>query len=444
MRGWRSVRTATFAWLATIAVASAAPISLTGQLDPNNPQDAVLRTFTLSAPGSVTIRSWGYGGSSGAPGGTNAAGAAIAAGGFDPYVTLFAGSGPAATFLASNDDGLCPPGTIADALCGDSTLVTGVLPAGTYTLAISAFLNMSLAENLGSGTLGDGFVGLGSFGTRTNAYAVDIGGSTVVVPALALSYAPNGLTFGPQTLNVASGPLAVIVTNTGTGSVSLGALTPGGPDAARFAASTNCAGTLAPAASCFVSVTFTPTAVGPASATMSLASNASNAPIVFAVGGTGTTDPVAIAALSAANLDFGIRPIGSSATLPLTVTNTGGATLSIGTAALSGPQAADFAIVTDGCSGQVVAASGQCVIAIRFHPLATGFRSGALTIPSNASSHPTVVALSGVGATPQSVPTLGAPALALLSLVLAAAGGFARRRASAVSSRRPRASSTAD
>src|SRR5512143_1944174 len=137
MRAWRSVRTATFAWLATIAVASAAPISLTGQLDPNNPQDAVLRTFTLSAPGSVTIRSWGYGGSSGAPGGTNAAGAAIAAGGFDPYVTLFAGSGPAATFLASNDDGVCPPGTIADALCGDSTLVTGVLPAGTYTLAIS-------------------------------------------------------------------------------------------------------------------------------------------------------------------------------------------------------------------------------------------------------------------------------------------------------------------
>src|SRR5204862_3769999 len=122
--------------------------SLVGALDPNNAQDVLLHVFTLSAPGSISIQSWGYGGSSGAPGGTNAAGTVIGAGGFDPYVSLFAGSGPGATFLASNDDGSCPPGTFSDGLCGDSTLVTGTLPAGTYTLAISAFLNMSLAENL--------------------------------------------------------------------------------------------------------------------------------------------------------------------------------------------------------------------------------------------------------------------------------------------------------
>ena len=66
--------------------------------------------------------------------------------------------------------------------------MTAVLPAGTYTLAVSAFLNMSLAENLGVGNLGDGFIGLGSFGTRTNAYAVDISGRHVVAPTLQLSY----------------------------------------------------------------------------------------------------------------------------------------------------------------------------------------------------------------------------------------------------------------
>ena len=70
--GWHgSVRMA--ACLAAFSAAfatHAAPISLVGQLDPNNPQDVLLHTFTLTAPGTVTIQSWGYGGSAGAPGGT--------------------------------------------------------------------------------------------------------------------------------------------------------------------------------------------------------------------------------------------------------------------------------------------------------------------------------------------------------------------------------------
>jgi hypothetical protein len=39
---------------------------------------------------------------------------------------------------------------------------------------------MSLAENLGSGTLGDGFTGLGNFDPlRTNNFAIDISGPFV-------------------------------------------------------------------------------------------------------------------------------------------------------------------------------------------------------------------------------------------------------------------------
>ena len=104
----------------------------------------------------------------------------IAAGGFDPYVSLFSGAGAGATFLASDDDGLCPPGHAAPA-CADSTLTTGLLAAGTYTLALTLPFNYSFAENYGSGTLGDGFIGLdSSFDdgscavTCSSAYAVDI------------------------------------------------------------------------------------------------------------------------------------------------------------------------------------------------------------------------------------------------------------------------------
>ena len=125
------------------------------------------------------MQTWSFGG------GTNAAGQVIAAGGFDAYVSLFAGWGGGASFLVSNDDGLCPPGAGAPS-CADSTLSI-VLPAGRYTLAISQPANFSFAENLGTGTLGDGFIGLaGSWSggacaaTCSSAYAVDIGSAALV------------------------------------------------------------------------------------------------------------------------------------------------------------------------------------------------------------------------------------------------------------------------
>jgi len=427
-------------WFAASATtgARAASVSLVGQLDPGNAQDVVLHVVTLSSPGSLSIQSWGHGGTSGAPGSTNAQGAAIPGGGFDPYVSVFSGSGPTATFLASNDDGNCPPGTIADALCADSTLALGALPAGTYTVAISAFLNMSLAENLGSGTLGDGFVGLGSFGARSNLYAVDIAGPTLALPSLVLAYVPNGLTFGPQTANVASGPLAVVVTNVGSGVVTLGSLAVGGADASRFAAGGNCTGTLAPGANCTISVVFTPIAVGPFSATVSLASNASNAPTTFAVGGTGTTDPVGIASLSAAGLDFGTRIVGTVTSSSIVVTNDGAATVQLGYVGASGLHPGDFALGS-GCNGLALAPGQFCTIGVDFSPGTPGPRSAMLTIPSDASNGPVTVGLAGAGSLPgngaTAIPSLSPAALAALAAMLLLAGMAAARRRRASASR---------
>jgi hypothetical protein len=176
-------------WLAFLILCIpclASTISLTGSLNSNDPNDVLLYSFTLNAPATVTIQSYGYGGSVHAPGGRNAAGQSIAAGGFDTYVSLFTGSGPGATFLASNDDGICPPGNPVPA-CHDSTLVMVGLAPNTYTMALTVFDNFSFAENFGTGTLGDGFIGLGDYfdgssgQVRTSNYAVDIGASSLVV-----------------------------------------------------------------------------------------------------------------------------------------------------------------------------------------------------------------------------------------------------------------------
>jgi hypothetical protein len=162
--------------------AFAGTISYVGNLDPSNAQDVALFTLTVVVPGTVDIQSYGYGGSGSAPGGTNYAGAVISPGGFDPYFSLFLGSGNSAEFLISNDDGSCPPGAAVGGLwCGDSTINT-YLSGGVYTLALTAFDNQSFAENNPAqyNTLGDGFTGLGNYydassGTdRTSAWAVDI------------------------------------------------------------------------------------------------------------------------------------------------------------------------------------------------------------------------------------------------------------------------------
>lgn len=109
--------------------------------------------------------------------------------------------------------------------------------------------------------------------------------------------------------------------------------------------------------------------------------------------------------LSATSLQFGSRDVGTtSAVQTVTVTNGGTAALAIGTVAKSGAEAADFAIASDSCSGQSIAAAGTCVIGVTFTPSAAGARSAALSIPSNAAGSPASVALGGTGTTPAPQP----------------------------------------
>lgn len=88
-------------------------------------------------------------------GNVNFASTGFAAGGIDPYFTLFSGTDRAsATFRESN---------YANAVLGqggDFTL-DAVLAAGNYTVAIGAYVNQSLTENPGGGFLAQGFTGLG-------------------------------------------------------------------------------------------------------------------------------------------------------------------------------------------------------------------------------------------------------------------------------------------
>jgi hypothetical protein len=134
--------------------------------------------FTLTSAGTVTLQSYGYGG------GTNAAGTAILAGGFDSLFSWFGSDG---SLIDVNDDGCGLAGSNHGA-CLDA-FATPLLSAGTYTLALTESGNDSLGVgfpgdlSLGFSEQGQGdFTASGScpafcdvFGNQDNGnWAVDI------------------------------------------------------------------------------------------------------------------------------------------------------------------------------------------------------------------------------------------------------------------------------
>ena len=102
--------------------------------------------------------------------------------------------------------------------------------------------------------------------------------------------------------------------------------------------------------------------------------------------------------LSASSLDFGSQGLQIiSAPIVVTATSSGSkpATFSIST--LTGTNPGDFAILSDGCTGTVVAVGSKCQVSVAFKPTATGQRSAILQINDDATGSPQTVTLGGVG-----------------------------------------------
>src|SRR5262249_30988258 len=145
-------------------------------------------------------------------------------------------------------------------------------------------------------------------------------------------------------------------------------------------------------ASCSISVTFTPTATGARSGTLSVSDNATGSPQTVGLSGTGVAP---IASLSPTSLSFGGQNVGATgAAQTVTLSNTGTAPLTLSSIAASG----DFS-QTNNC-GSTVAAGANCAIQVTFSPTVTGTRTGTLTITDNAAGSPQSVSLSGTGTTP--------------------------------------------
>jgi len=90
-----------------------------------------------------------------------------------------------------------------------------------------------------------------------------------------------------------------------------------------------------------------------------------------------------------------------------TLTNTGGATLTISSVSLTGANTGDFGL-TNGCAG-TLAAGANCILSITFTPTLAAARSASISVSDNASGSPHTVPLSGTGVSAIPLPVVKSP-----------------------------------
>jgi len=223
--------------------------------------------------------------------------------------------------------------------------------------------------------------------TAASQQQVALSGTGTGGPRLKLSLI--SLNFGTSPVGTATGAQSVTITNTGTAALTGLFAALNGADPHDFTATSTCGLSVAPAASCTVSIVFQPIAAGVRTATLEVLGQGTGAAQTVTLTGTGTGGPQLM--LSAASLAFET----STAPQTITVSNPGTAALTALSVFVEGPDPRDFP-VTGGC-GFSLASGGTCSIEVTFTPRAAGTRSATLLVNAGLSGLSATVSLSGTG-----------------------------------------------
>jgi uncharacterized repeat protein (TIGR01451 family) len=159
--------------------------------------------------------------------------------------------------------------------------------------------------------------------------------------------------------------------------ISNGAVVVGGANASDITSFdfADCLGTFDPGESCTLSANATVGGEGPRVATFVITADVNGIPSTLR--GTITANGVpAPVTLSPASLAFGSARIRTSTSLTATLQNTTGVTIEVGSTSVGGPDATDFAVTSDGCTGVSLLWHASCAVTVRFTPTDRGARAG--------------------------------------------------------------------
>ncbi|MBI3241374.1 MAG: choice-of-anchor D domain-containing protein [Chloroflexi bacterium] len=214
--------------------------------------------------------------------------------------------------------------------------------------------------------------------------------------------APASLDFGNVNELSVSPDQTVTLTNVSPDSVSNFVPTLSGPNAGDFQVTggTCGVGAIGQDQSCTVTVRFAPQAiVNPSelkSATLTVAHSGLNSPATVALSGTAINVALPAVTLSPTSVTFASQNVGTvSASVNVTVTNSGTADLHVASATLIGANPGDFQL-TNNCVLAVIP-GGACTLQVAFAPTAGGARTAQIQLIDDAPTSPQLVNLSGTG-----------------------------------------------
>ena len=227
------------------------------------------------------------------------------------------------------------------------------------------------------------------------------GGSTPVAVNLSatgassqaqLSASPAAVNFGNISTRL-KGTSNLVLTNSGAADLTISLVTLTGAEFAISGVTTP--KTLASGQSLPVTVTFSPTAAGSGTGSLSITSNDPNNPtIIIPLSGSGTTAPTGQLSANAASVSFGTVATGSSLDKQIQITNTGNAVVKITSISTTGA-----GITTTGLVAPATLNPSEiAILTTSFAPTAAGNVAGAISIVSDAANSPLNISLSGTGA----------------------------------------------
>jgi len=222
--------------------------------------------------------------------------------------------------------------------------------------------------------------------------------------AAIVTVSPTSLNFGSVNVGSTSTAQTVTLSNIGNANLTITSIAPG---TSNYGETNTCGSSLAAGSTCTISVTFTPGSEGTLNDTLTITDNASTSPQKVSLTGVGLQP---IVSLSPTSLSFDSVGVGSSSTLPVTLTNSGNATLNI-TGININAGSSNYS-QTNTC-GSSLAAGANCMISVTFTPSQSGTLNGTPSVADNATGSPQTVTLTGTSGTPAArfpVPAALAPA----------------------------------
>lgn len=335
-----------------------------------------------------------------------------------PFGSLDTGLQSPATTVTVSNSGTAPLHISAIALTGANPSQFGILAGGSCTTSTPVAVGGSctILVDFAPTTSGNDSASLTlTDDAPASPQSVALTGTgTAPLPVSTIS--PTSVTFGNQVVNTTSSPQTVTLTNSGSAALTITSIALTGANSGSFALTNNCPASLAVGVSCNIVVTFTPATIASFSASITVTDNASGSPHTVALSGAGIA-AAPIATLTPASLNFASVGTGStSAAQVATLKNTGNAALTIGSIAITGANATNFA-QTNSC-GASLAAGASCAISVTFKPASIASFTAQLTVTDNATGSPHKVALSGTGIAPSPVLTISPTSIAFGNQVI--------------------------